>query len=73
MKFQNSFLGGKSLGQSPVLFSEFIVCQQCLHQKNEVEKKLSSLMSQESTSTDSSVLVKHLQEELKHYVSLNYY
>ncbi|WOG82537.1 hypothetical protein DCAR_0101702 [Daucus carota subsp. sativus] len=42
---------------------------ECLHQKNEVEKKLSSLMSQESTSTDSSVLVKHLQEELKHYES----
>lgn len=42
---------------------------ECLHQKNEVEKKLSSLMSQESTSTDSSILVKHLQEELKYYES----
>ncbi|XP_074330470.1 mitotic spindle checkpoint protein MAD1 [Apium graveolens] len=43
--------------------------KECLHQKNEGEKRLSSLMSQESTSSDSSILVKHLQEELKYYES----
>ena len=43
---------------------------QCLHQKIEVEKKLSTLMSQEVASTESNVLVKHLQQELRNYVSL---
>ena len=43
---------------------------QCLHQKIEVEKKLSTLMFQEVASTESNVLVKHLQQELRNYVSL---
>ncbi|XP_077231799.1 mitotic checkpoint family protein isoform X2 [Tasmannia lanceolata] len=40
---------------------------ECLHQKCEVDKKLSSLtaLSQEVTSTDAHTLVKHLQEELR--------
>ncbi|KAK2661574.1 hypothetical protein Ddye_000148 [Dipteronia dyeriana] len=41
---------------------------ECLHQKNEVEKKLSSFTFQEVTSsTESSILVKHLQEEIRNY------
>ncbi|KAK3182908.1 hypothetical protein Dsin_030194 [Dipteronia sinensis] len=41
---------------------------ECLHQKNEVEKKLSSFTFQEATSsTESSILVKHLQEEIRNY------
>ncbi|RZB68484.1 Mitotic spindle checkpoint protein MAD1 isoform C [Glycine soja] len=39
----------------------------CLHQKIEVEKKLSTLMFQEVASTESNVLVKHLQQELRNY------
>ena len=42
---------------------------QCLHQKSEVEKKLSSFTFQEDTSTESNILIKHLQEELRNYVS----
>ncbi|KAH1200521.1 Mitotic spindle checkpoint protein MAD1 [Glycine max] len=42
---------------------------ECLHQKIEVEKKLSTLMSQEVASTESNVLVKHLQQELRNYES----
>ncbi|KAJ1400411.1 Spindle assembly checkpoint component Mad1 [Sesbania bispinosa] len=42
---------------------------ECLHQKIEVEKKLSTLTSQEVDSTGSNVLVKHLQQELRHYES----
>lgn len=41
-----------------------------MHQKSEVEKKLSSFTFQEASSTDSNILVKHLQEELRNYVSL---
>lgn len=43
---------------------------QCLHQKIEVEKNLATSTSQEVASTGSDVLVKHLQQELRHYVSL---
>ncbi|CAJ1940453.1 unnamed protein product [Sphenostylis stenocarpa] len=42
---------------------------ECLHQKIEVEKKLSTLMFQEVASTESNVLVKHLQQELRNYES----
>ncbi|KAJ7946522.1 Mitotic spindle checkpoint protein MAD1 [Quillaja saponaria] len=42
---------------------------ECLHQKSEVEKKLSGFTFQEATSTESSVLLKHLQEELRNYES----
>ncbi|RDY07536.1 Mitotic spindle checkpoint protein MAD1, partial [Mucuna pruriens] len=38
-----------------------------LQQKIEVEKKLSTLMFQEVASTESNVLVKHLQQELRNY------
>lgn len=40
---------------------------ECLHQKNEVEQKLSSFTFQEDSSTASNILVKHLQEELRNY------
>lgn len=41
---------------------------ECLHQKSEAEKKLSSFTSQEvTTSMESDILVKHLQEELRNY------
>ncbi|KAH7576024.1 hypothetical protein JRO89_XS02G0279000 [Xanthoceras sorbifolium] len=40
-----------------------------LHQKGEVEKNLSNFTFQESTSTESTILVKHLQEEIRNYVS----
>ncbi|XP_006584135.1 mitotic spindle checkpoint protein MAD1-like isoform X3 [Glycine soja] len=43
---------------------------ECLHQKIEVEKKLSTLMFQEVASTESNVLVKHLQQELRNYESV---
>ncbi|KAE8007886.1 hypothetical protein FH972_004445 [Carpinus fangiana] len=42
---------------------------ECLHQKSEVEKKLSSVTFQEVSSSDSNILVKHLQEELRNYES----
>ena len=42
---------------------------QCLNQKSEVEKKLSSFTFQEFSTTDSNILVKHLQEEIRNYVS----
>ncbi|KAK7292518.1 hypothetical protein RIF29_08300 [Crotalaria pallida] len=42
---------------------------QCLHQKTEVEKKLSTLSTQDVASTSSNVLLKHLQEELRNYES----
>ncbi|CAK9168438.1 unnamed protein product [Ilex paraguariensis] len=42
---------------------------ECLHQKSEIEKKLSSLTSQDVPSTETNILVKHLQEELRHYES----
>jgi branched-subunit amino acid transport protein AzlD len=35
-----------------------------------VEKKLSSFTFQEVSSSDDNILVKHLQEELRNYVSL---
>ncbi|EOA12975.1 hypothetical protein CARUB_v10025964mg [Capsella rubella] len=40
---------------------------ECLHEKTEVDKKLSSFTSQTASSSDNSVLVKHLQEEVKRY------
>lgn len=47
---------------------------QCLHQKSEAEKKLSSFTFQEVTSTENSnILVRHLQEELRNYVSLSFH
>lgn len=42
---------------------------ECLHEKNEVEKKLSTLICQESLSSDDNILVKHLREELRNYES----
>ncbi|XWS16638.1 hypothetical protein CRYUN_Cryun34aG0108000 [Craigia yunnanensis] len=42
---------------------------ECVHQKSEVEKKLSSFTFQEVTSSESNILIKHLQEELRHYES----
>ncbi|XP_010030229.2 mitotic spindle checkpoint protein MAD1 isoform X1 [Eucalyptus grandis] len=42
---------------------------ECLHQKSEAEKKLSTLTFQESSSNETTVLVKHLQEELRNYES----
>lgn len=43
---------------------------ECLHQKSEAEKKLSSFTFQEVTSTENSnILVRHLQEELRNYES----
>ncbi|KAI3525661.1 hypothetical protein L1887_04630 [Cichorium endivia] len=42
---------------------------ECLHEKNEVEKKLSTLTYQEIPSSDDSILVKHLREELRNYES----
>ncbi|KAJ4846920.1 hypothetical protein Tsubulata_010318 [Turnera subulata] len=42
---------------------------QSLHQRSELERKLSSSAFQEGSSTDNSVLVKHLQEELRNYES----
>lgn len=43
--------------------------KECLHLKGELEKKLSSFTFQEVTSspTESHILVKHLQEELRNY------
>ncbi|KAJ9159099.1 hypothetical protein P3X46_024629 [Hevea brasiliensis] len=42
---------------------------ECFHQKSELEKKLSSLTIQGVASTESNILVKHLQEELRNYES----
>ncbi|OMO95515.1 Spindle assembly checkpoint component Mad1 [Corchorus capsularis] len=42
---------------------------ECLHQKTELEKKLSSFTFQEVPSAESSTLIKHLQEELRNYES----
>lgn len=49
--------------------AEGLCSHQCLHQKSEAEKKLSTLTFQESSSNDTTILVKHLQEELRNYVS----
>ncbi|KAI4342227.1 hypothetical protein MLD38_026875 [Melastoma candidum] len=43
--------------------------KECLQQKCEAEKKLSALTVGESSSSDLSILVKHLQEELRNYES----
>ncbi|CAH2070357.1 unnamed protein product [Thlaspi arvense] len=40
---------------------------ECLHEKTKVDKKLSSFTSQAASSSDNSVLIKNLQEELKRY------
>lgn len=48
-------------------------CFQCLHQKIELERKVSSLMFEEVASTESNVLVKHLQQELRNYVSVLFF
>ncbi|KAJ6937876.1 mitotic spindle checkpoint protein MAD1 isoform X1 [Populus alba x Populus x berolinensis] len=42
---------------------------ECLHQRSELEKKLSSFTFQEGSSFDSTILVKHLQEELRNHES----
>lgn len=42
-----------------------VLLVQCLQQKHDAEKKLSSLTSQEFPSTDANILVKHLQDELR--------
>ncbi|XP_039060342.1 mitotic spindle checkpoint protein MAD1-like isoform X1 [Hibiscus syriacus] len=42
---------------------------ECLNQKSEVEKKFSSFTFQEVSSSESSILIKHLQEELRNYES----
>lgn len=45
------------------------VFSQCMQQKVEAEKKLSNFTFQEGCSSDNNILVKHLQEELRSYVS----
>ncbi|KAG7533624.1 Spindle assembly checkpoint component Mad1 [Arabidopsis thaliana x Arabidopsis arenosa] len=40
---------------------------ECLQEKTEVDKKLSLFTSEAASSSDNSVLLKHLQEELKRY------
>ncbi|KAF1867649.1 hypothetical protein Lal_00050081 [Lupinus albus] len=42
---------------------------QCLHQKTEAEKKLSTFSTQNVASLNSNALVKHMQEELHNYES----
>ena len=42
---------------------------QCLLEKAELEKKLTSFTSPKDTTSQSEILVKHLQEELRNYVS----
>ncbi|GLU06056.1 hypothetical protein SLE2022_231200 [Rubroshorea leprosula] len=42
---------------------------ECLLQKREAEKKLSSFTLQDGTSTENNMLIKHLQEELRNYES----
>ncbi|CAI0378539.1 unnamed protein product [Linum tenue] len=42
---------------------------QCLHQKSELEKKLTSLSFEDDSPKESDILVKHLQEELRNYES----
>lgn len=42
---------------------------ECLHEKNEVTKRLSTLTCQEFPSSDDNILVKHLREELRNYES----
>ncbi|XP_065870640.1 mitotic spindle checkpoint protein MAD1 [Euphorbia lathyris] len=42
---------------------------ECAHQKIELERKLSNFTIQEGSSTESNILVKHLQEELRNYES----
>lgn len=42
---------------------------ECMQQKGEMEKKLLHATLQESPSTDTSILLKHLQEELRNYES----
>ncbi|XP_039053624.1 mitotic spindle checkpoint protein MAD1-like isoform X2 [Hibiscus syriacus] len=42
---------------------------ECLNQKSEVEKKFSSFTFQEVSSSESNILIKHLQEELRNYES----
>ncbi|CAL9242898.1 unnamed protein product [Arabidopsis halleri] len=44
---------------------------ECLQEKTEVDKKLSSFTSEATSSSDNRVLVKHLQEELKRYITKN--
>lgn len=53
------------------LIKFFWFASQCLHQKSELEKKLSSLAIPGGASTESNILVKHLQDELRNYVSLS--
>ncbi|KAJ0080524.1 hypothetical protein Patl1_23498 [Pistacia atlantica] len=48
-------------------FSISRISADCLQEKSEVEKKLSSFTFQEVTSTDNDILVKHLQEEIRNY------
>ncbi|KAH7520573.1 hypothetical protein FEM48_Zijuj08G0159100 [Ziziphus jujuba var. spinosa] len=43
---------------------------ECLQEKSEVEKKLSSFTFKEVTSAESNILVKHLQEELRNYAEV---
>ncbi|XP_050210697.1 mitotic spindle checkpoint protein MAD1 [Mercurialis annua] len=38
---------------------------ECLHQRSELEKKISSFTIQEGSSSESNILVQHLQEELR--------
>lgn len=41
---------------------------QCLLQKSEAEKKLSTLTFQEANSSNNDPLIRHLQEELRNFV-----
>ncbi|CAI0437655.1 unnamed protein product [Linum tenue] len=42
---------------------------ECLHQKSELEKRLTSLSFEDDSPKESDILVKHLQEELRNYES----
>lgn len=51
-------------------FFFYLFLLQCLHEKTEVYKKLSSFTSEAASPSDNNVLFKTLQEELKRCVSL---
>lgn len=66
----NFLFAAKSSPPGSVTRLLFMSFDQCMQQKGEMEKKLLSITPQEAASTDTSILVKHLQEELRNYVSL---
>ncbi|KAK3037756.1 hypothetical protein RJ639_031127 [Escallonia herrerae] len=52
-----------------IVFDLIILLHQCLKEKNEAERKLSSFATQELPPTETNILLKHLQEELRNYES----